>query len=154
MYSVFVICIHDDDSGGCFSACEEWCLEEHTFSTAGQASSLQWACSFFGRVFAKGTVAWQVLFRDCSAAFVEEVCKELRLQNSNEGSPNTFRFLLLQQGCGSADPWVFSSSCCQGKQLQRKIIFPGQAIVEEGIESQDSFVAPASSVEMMIAVGL
>ena len=40
MYSVFVICIHDDhddDSGGCFSACEEWCLEEHTFSTAGQA---------------------------------------------------------------------------------------------------------------------
>lgn len=41
----------------------------------------------------------QVLFRDCSAAFVEEVCK----------------------------------------QLQRKIIFPGQAIVEEGIESQEMY---------------
>ena len=129
----------------------------HFFNSRPGASSLQWACSVFGRVFAKGTVAWlawQVLFRDCSAAFVEEVCKELRLQNSNEGSPNTFRFLLLQQGCGSADPWVFSSSCCQGKQLQRKIIFPGQAIVEEGIESQDSFVASAISVQMMIAVGL
>ena len=105
MYSVFVICIHDDDSGGCFSACEEWCLEEHTFSTAGQASSLQWACSFFGRVFAKGTVAWQVLFRDCSAAFVEEVCKELRLQT---------RMKVLQT--------PFSSFCCN---RAAEVLIPG-----------------------------